>query len=187
VKRIGFIIYYSGAFWHDLSPAGEMCPAAAAAHIGLLANGWILYHILTLKSKEIEINVREMILVCFINPKSEYRNPKQISSSNIQCSKPVPPPKQRLGQMERRGVGSCADQGIRIPVGSAPGHQDTRHVKPSIGPMSSSMARRSSGQATGAARASATAPTSEPQRQQCHAPVAGTRYPDALISCLLMP
>jgi hypothetical protein len=51
------------AFWHELSPAGEMCLAAAAAYVSLLANRWVLYHILALKSNEIEINVRDSILV----------------------------------------------------------------------------------------------------------------------------
>jgi hypothetical protein len=49
-----------------------------AVCVGHLTDMWVLYHILGQKSNEIEINVREMILVSFINPKSEYRNPKQI-------------------------------------------------------------------------------------------------------------
>jgi hypothetical protein len=47
-----------------------MCLAAAAACVGLLAHStalragqqWVLYHILALKSIEIEINVRESTL-----------------------------------------------------------------------------------------------------------------------------
>jgi hypothetical protein len=47
-------------FWRV--SADTKCLAAAAARVGHLTDWWVLYHILNLKSNEIEINVRDSIL-----------------------------------------------------------------------------------------------------------------------------